>query len=224
MHILLNGFNGSMGKSIQELLESEPDVTVQDFKEQEVDSPLPRVVIDFSSPDYLPVVLQACLDQKLPLITGTTGFSEEHHSLINQAQATIPILVASNMSIGIANLKQSINFFLQTSPGPFTCKITEIHHTNKIDSPSGTAIEIMRFLEEFLTDKISAPIEVKGLRLGKIFGVHRVEFNDGKESFFFQHIAHSRHIFARGAVNAAQWISASVPGIYTFDDFLVKKL
>ena len=204
MHILLNGFNGSMGKSIQELLESEPDVTVQDFKEQEVDSPLPRVVIDFSSPDYLPVVLQACLDQKLPLITGTTGFSEEHHSLLTQAQAIIPILVASNMSIGIANLKQSINCFLETR--------------------AGTAIEIMRFLEEFLTDKISAPIKVKALRLGKIFGIHRVEFNDGKESFFFQHIAHSRDIFARGAFHAAQWISISAPGIYTFEDFLAKKL
>jgi 4-hydroxy-tetrahydrodipicolinate reductase len=213
-----------MGKSIQELLESRPDVTVQDFKEQEIDSSLPRVVIDFSSPDCLPVVLQACLDQKLPLITGTTGFSKEHHSLINRAQAIIPILVASNMSIGIANLKQSINFFLQTSAGPFTCQITEMHHANKIDSPSGTAIEIMRFLEEFLTDKISASIKVKALRLGKIFGIHRVEFNDGKESFCFQHIAHSRNIFARGAVNAAQWISVSAPGIYTFDDFLAKKL
>ena len=213
-----------MGKSIQELLESRSDVTVQDFKEQEIDSSLPRVVIDFSSPDCLPAVLQACLDQRLPLITGTTGFSEEHHSLLTQAQAIIPILVASNMSIGIANLKQSINCFLETRAGPFTCQITEMHHANKIDSPSGTAIEIMRSLEEFLTDKISAPIKVKALRLGKIFGIHRVEFNDGKESFFFQHIAHSRDIFARGAVHAAQWISISAAGIYTFEDFLAKKL
>jgi len=213
-----------MGESIRTLLKKSSDTTVHNFKDSEMEFTLPSVVLDFSSPDCLFGILKTCIDKKLPLIIGTTGLNSDHHALIKKAQHIIPILVASNMSVGIAKLKQSIEHFLQTSTGPFECSITEIHHSNKIDSPSGTALEIRGFLENFLADKIISSIAVKSLRLGKIFGIHRVEFYDNKETIFFQHIADSRDVFASGAINAAHWIISCPPGIYNFNDFLSKKL
>jgi len=221
---LVNGLNGSMGKAIQQLLKPQPSIKVQDFKESEVDLSLPNVVIDFSSPNCIPDLLKTCVDKKLPLIIGTTGLNSEHYALIDQAQKIIPILLASNMSAGIAKLKHSIKNFLHTSEGPFSCKITEIHHTKKIDSPSGTAIEIKEFLEDSSGGNIANQIEIHSSRLGRIFGIHRIEFYNAKEAILFQHVAGSRDIFANGAIHASQIIGSCPPGIYNFSDFLTKKL
>jgi len=144
--------------------------------------------------------------------------------LISKAKKTIPILMGSNMSIGIAKLKQAITNFLMSSKDSFSCNLIEIHHTQKVDSPSGTAIEIMKFLEGLPGNKIQMPISVNPHRIGKAFGTHRVEFHNSRETISFQHIAHSRDIFASGAIAAAQWIVSNPPGLYSFDDYLIKKL
>jgi len=180
--------------------------------------------MDFSSPDCLSGILEVCIAQKLPLLTGTTGFTVEHHEMLKKAQEIIPILEASNMSIGIASLKKSIKKFLTTSQEPLLCNLVEIHHTKKLDAPSGTALEIFRFLEKFPANKIKAPISVNSHRFGNVFGIHRVEFQNSKETIFFQHIANSRDIFAAGAIAAAKWLESNNPGLYSFSDFLAKKL
>ena len=192
-----------MGQSIRNLLDAFPDITVQDFKLAKKDIATQSLVIDFSSPDCLSEILKTCVDQELPLVIGTTGLNTNHHELINQAKQTIPILMASNMSIGIANLKQAIKNFLMSTQELFECNLVEIHHTQKADAPSGTALEIIRFLEELPDNKIKTPVTVNSHRIGKVFGTHRVEFHNSKETISFQHIAHSRDIFASGAIDGA---------------------
>ena len=213
-----------MGQSIRNLLDAFPDITVQDFKLAKKDIATQSLVIDFSSPDCLSEILKTCVDQELPLVIGTTGLNTNHHELINQAKQTIPILMASNMSIGIANLKQAIKNFLMSTQELFECNLVEIHHTKKADAPSGTALEIIRFLEELPDNKIKTPVTVNSHRIDKVFGTHRVEFHNSKETISFQHIAHSRDIFASGAIDGARWIASNSPGLYSFDDYLIKKL
>ena len=213
-----------MGKAIRELPQSNPSITFHDFKLNTVDSVKPLLVMDFSSPDCLSGILEICIAHKLPLLTGTTGFTAEHREMLEKAKEIIPILVASNMSIGIASLKKSIEKFLTTSQEPLLCNLVEIHHTQKFDAPSGTAIEILRFLEKFPENKIKGPITVNSHRFGNVFGIHRVEFQSSKETIFFQHIANSRDIFAAGAIAAAKWLESNNPGLYSFSDFLAKKL
>ena len=213
-----------MGQSIRNLLDAFPDITVQDFKLAKKDIATQSLVIDFSSPDCLSEILKTCVDQELPLVIGTTGLNTNHNELINQAKQTIPILMASNMSIGIANLKQAIKNFLMSTQELFECNLVEIHHTQKADAPSGTALEIIRFLEELPDNKIKTPVTVNSHRIGKVFGTHRVEFHNSKETISFQHIAHSRDIFASGAIDGAVWIVSNSPGLYSFDDYLIKKL
>ena len=154
----------------------------------------------------------------------TTGLSDEHLEIVSTAKKSIPILLASNMSIGIANLKSSIEQYLSSISTPSKCKIIEIHHTNKKDSPSGTAIEIQSLLENLPGSKIDGPIKVQSQRIGDIFGIHRIVFKNVEGVTTFQHIANSRNVFARGALQAARWIHAQEIGEYSFADFLNKKL
>ena len=128
------------------------------------------------------------------------------------------------MSLGIANLKSSIEKYLFSINTSVSCKIIEIHHTKKKDSPSGTALEIVRFLENYHADKIDGLIDVKSYRIGNIFGIHRIEFKSKEGITNFQHIASSRDIFAMGALQAARSINSMEIGEYSFADFLNKKL
>ena len=128
------------------------------------------------------------------------------------------------MSLGIANLKSSIEQYLLSISTPSKCTIIEIHHTNKKDYPSGTAIEIQSFLENLPGSKIDSPIDVQSLRVGNIFGIHRIIFENAEGVTTFQHIANSRDVFARGAVQAVKWIHSQEIGEYSFTDFLNKKL
>ena len=122
-----------MGQSIRHLLDGVPEITVQDFKVEKINIATQSLVIDFSSPDYLSEILNTCVDQKLPLVIGTTGLNSNHHESIGKAKQTIPILMGSNMSIGIATLKKSITNFLMSSQESFACNLIEIHHTQKVD-------------------------------------------------------------------------------------------
>ena len=223
MHILINGFNGNMGQAIQAQCK-QSDLQAMDFNSLEKDLNNISAVIDFSSPDGFIACIKYCIEHKIPLISGTTGLLDEHLEIVRTAKKFIPILLASNMSLGIANLKSSIEQYLLSVSTHSRCKIIEIHHTNKKDSPSGTAIEIQSFLENLPGSKIDSPIDVQSLRVGNIFGIHRIIFENAEGVTTFQHIANSRDVFARGAVQAVKWIHSQEIGEYSFTDFLNKKL
>ena len=212
-----------MGQAIQAQCK-QSDLKAMDFHSQEKDLNNISAVIDFSSPDGFIACANYCIENTIPLISGTTGLSDEHLEIVSTAKKSIPILLASNMSLGIANLKSSIEQYLFSISTPSKCTIIEIHHTNKKDYPSGTAIEIQSFLKNLLGSKIDSPINVQSHRIGDIFGIHRIIFENAEGVTTFQHIANSRNVFARGALQAAKWIHSQENGEYSFADFLNKKL
>ena len=142
-----------MGQAIQAQCK-QFDFMALDFQAKAINLNDISAVIDFSSPAGFIECVNYCIEHNLPLISGTTGFSEEHLSLISIAKKSIPILIASNMSLGIANLKRSMEEYLLSISISSKCRIIEIHHTKKKDSPSGTALEISRFLENLFESKI----------------------------------------------------------------------
>ena len=213
-----------MGQTLKNLCEKESDIVVQDLKAEGANLREASVVIDFSSPEGFQFSLMSCIDNKLPLISGTTGLTNEHLNLVDTAKKSIPILIASNMSLGITNLMDSIERYLLSINTNSKCKIVEIHHNSKIDSPSGTAIEILRLLEHGTQSKIERPIEIQSYRIGNNFGIHKVIFENKDGITSFQHIANSKDIFAIGALQAAKWIVSKEAGKYMFTDFLNKKL
>ena len=212
-----------MGQAIQAQCK-QLDVKVSDFQSKAIDLNNISAVIDFSSPGGFKACISLCIENKLPLISGTTGLTDEHFKLVSSAKKSIPILLASNMSIGIANLKTSIEKYISSISIPSKCKIFEIHHTKKKDAPSGTAIEIQKFIENLPESKVVSSIDIESLRIGNIYGIHRIEFENAEGKTTFQHIANSRNIFARGALQAARWIKSKEIGEYNFADFLNKKL
>ena len=212
-----------MGQAIQAQCK-ESDVQATDFQAATKDLNNISAVIDFSSPEGLIACINFCIENSIPLISGTTGLSAEQLETLRTAKKFIPILLASNMSLGVSNLKSSIEQYLLSISTPSKCKIIEIHHTNKKDSPSGTAIEIKSFLENLPGSRIDGLIDVHSYRIGNIFGIHRIIFENAEGITTFQHIANSRNIFARGALKAAKWINTKQAGEYSFADFLNKKL
>ena len=212
-----------MGQAIQAQCE-QFDLKAIDFQEEAKDLNDVSAVIDFSSPDGFITCVDFCIENSIPLISGTTGLSANHLEKVGNAKQSVPILLASNMSLGISNLKSSIEHYLLSINSPAKCKIIEIHHKNKKDSPSGTAIEIQSFLENLPESKIDSHIDVESYRIGNIFGIHRIVFENAEGITTFQHIANSRNVFARGALQAAKWIHSKEAGEYTFADFLNKKL
>jgi 4-hydroxy-tetrahydrodipicolinate reductase len=213
-----------MGQAIRELAILNSDIIIENFKDLHSIPNLESIVIDFSSPKSLSSILDFCILNKFPIVTGTTGLSLEDNNLIKEAQKLIPILAASNMSVGISSLKKSINSFLQSTEFQYQCTLTEIHHIKKVDSPSGTALDILEYLEQFPESRIQRPISIESLRLGEVSGIHRIELKNDNEIIYFQHIANSRSIFASGALGAAEWLISKPPGLYSFADFLDKKL
>tara|TARA_B100001287_G_scaffold61243_1_gene49273 strand:+ start:854 stop:1495 length:642 start_codon:yes stop_codon:yes gene_type:complete len=213
-----------MGQAIQAQCKKLTDIQVSDFQANDFNSNNVSALIDFSSPDGFTVALNFCKENKIPFISGTTGLSNKHLEGLTAAKEIIPILIASNMSLGISNLKSSIEKYLVEINTSVKCKIIEIHHTKKKDSPSGTALEIVKFLENYHSNKIDGLIDVKSYRIGNIFGIHRIEFKSEEGTANFQHIASSREVFAKGALQAARSINSMKIGEYRFADFLDKKL
>ena len=213
-----------MGDAIQESVKSNSSIILQNYKDIKDDPTDGAVFIDFSSPDVTEEILDYCNEKLLPLVIGTTGLSKDQQDMLLDLSKDIPILMASNMSMGIAKLKKSISTFIQESNDIFECEITEIHHTKKIDSPSGTALELCNYLEEFSELKIKKPIAIRSFRFGSVFGIHRIKLTGKEGDVYFQHIASSREIFASGAIQAAEWTLTQSEGLFSFDDFLNKRL
>ena len=137
MHkIYINGASGKMGRSVLKLIKEDNEFVVENFLNSDV-------VIDFSNPISTIQILNECVKNKKPLIVGTTGFSKDDLDIIKKASSKIPILLAANMSIGVNNLKESIETFLDQLTDEMDCAIDETHHIEKIDKPSGTAIELI---------------------------------------------------------------------------------
>lgn len=185
---------------------------IQDDKLKEVD-----LLIDFSSPELFDEALQAAVKFKKPFISGTTGLSEKQFKNIEKAAKKIPILWASNMSLGVALLNEAIKLFSQLND--FDFQIEEFHHNKKKDNPSGTAKTLQQTLE-LSVEKQLPPIV--GIRGGGIFGIHKVYAMSDQETLCFEHTALHRAVFAQGAIRAGLWLYKKKPGLYKMSEVLLK--
>jgi len=195
------------------------------------------VVIDFSSVQSTRVNLQMAPRLMMPMVVGTTGLEAEDREFVERAAAAVPVLVSSNMSLGVNLLFSLTGLVAKKLGGSFDIEIIEAHHRFKKDSPSGTA----RTLGEIAAEAIGQtygdavvngrsgmasgtrpPTEIgmHAVRGGDIVGDHTVLFAGLGERVELRHTAHSRAIFARGAVAAAKWIASKEPGLYTMKDVL----
>ena len=213
LHIFINGETGKMGSSIAKLIELNDNFT----KVKKHDFKISDVVIDFSHPDSTSQILKNCLKERKPLVIGTTGLEKSHINKIEKASKTIPILIGSNMSKGVIDLKETLKYYLNNNSELIDCVIEETHHTEKIDSPSGTALELKDHIIS-LNNKNIKSIEIVSNRVGDVFGIHKVVFIKKNSIKEFKHEALSRDVFAYGALYAAKKIHGLNPAIYRFQD------
>lgn len=207
--IFLFGSTGKMGKEISSLIEQNKKLKLVD-KISKCD-----VVIDFTNQEAFSKNLEESLKNKKSFVSGTTGLSEKQFKALKNASKKIPILWASNMSMGVCVVNQMIKSLKALDDYDFY--IEETHHVQKKDSPSGTAITIQKHLEKAIGKKVKDMISI---RAGEVFGQHKVIVEGPEEKILIQHDALNRTVFARGALACALWISKKKSGHYSIEDVL----
>lgn len=175
------------------------------------------VAVDFSLPEGFDRVLDLCLARNVALVSGTTGLSGAQAQALARASARIPVLWASNFSLGVAVLNDLVARAAAALPG-WNCDVVEAHHTRKQDAPSGTAITLGE-----TAAAAGAQVSYASLRAGDIVGEHTVQFAGLGERIELIHRAGNRDIFARGAMTAAYRLAGLPPGAYTMADVLFSK-
>ena len=214
--VYINGISGKMGQSISKLIKAGNDFRI--IADDEFSSA--ETVIDFSHPLSTSKIIKKCVENRIPLIIGTTGLKEEQIKQINDAKNTIPVLLAANMSIGIHNLKKAIKFYIDNELDDLNCLIEETHHIQKLDKPSGTAIEIKNFLDYIDKRDIIKSKKIKSIRKKDVFGIHKITFYNENKIKSFKHEALSRDIFAKGALRLPKAIKKLKPNLYKISDIL----
>lgn len=207
--VYLFGASGKMGKEILSLVSKDKKLKQTD-KVSKAD-----VIIDFSNHEAFDKNLEEALKNKTAFVCGTTGLSDKQFKKLSKASKKIPVLWASNMSMGVNVLNQMIKSLRALRDYDFV--IDETHHVHKKDSPSGTAITIQKHLEKAIKKKVS---KVISHREGEVFGQHKVVVTGPEETILIQHDALNRTVFAKGAVTCAKWILKKKPGNYTIEDVL----
>ena len=172
------------------------------------------VAVDFSLADAFDPVLALCHQRGKALVSGTTGLSEGQQAALEQAAGDIPVLWASNFSLGVALLHELVERAAAALPG-WDCDIVESHHVHKQDAPSGTALTLGAAAEEG-----GATARYASLRAGDIVGEHLVQFTTAGERIELVHRAGSRDIFARGALHAAAALARLPPGMHRLRELL----
>lgn len=191
------------------------------------------VVIDFSAPEATSELCEEALKNPTPLVIATTGLNAHQQNLIDEASREMPLLYATNMSVGIALLKTLVEQVSNLLPD-FDIEIVEQHHRHKIDAPSGTALTLAEFAAKgrgLDIDKVRISgrdgaigartkdeIGVMSLRGGDIVGRHTVGFYHDGEFLELNHTATSRETFSKGAIRAAKWLIRQENGLYSIND------
>jgi 4-hydroxy-tetrahydrodipicolinate reductase len=194
------------------------------------------VVIDFSLPMAAEQTVDYCLENKAALVLGTTGLSAGQHKKIKAASEKIPLIYATNMSVGMNVLFSLAGKTASMLGKDYDIEIIEQHHRFKKDAPSGSALTLAenicrqtgRNFPDCITYGRSGKdalrqkdtIAIHAVRAGDITGKHDVIFSSLGETVTLSHTAHSRDTFARGAVRAAQWLIGKAPGLYSTADVL----
>ena len=172
------------------------------------------VAVDFSLPEGFDRILAACVARGAGLVSGTTGLTESHRQALSIASANIPVLWASNFSLGVAVLADLVERASRALPG-WNCDVIEAHHIHKKDAPSGTALTLGS-----VAAGAGHGVSYSSIRAGDIVGEHTVQFAGMGERLELIHRATSRDVFAHGALTAAVRLQGRPAGTYTMRDVL----
>ena len=194
------------------------------------------VVIDFSSVDSTMENVKRAIQFEVPIVIGTTGFSQEQRDIILDAGKKVPVLFTPNMSIGMNVIFKLVEQATRVLHDDFDIEITEVHHRHKVDAPSGTALRIARLAceaaglefpkalvhqrEGKTGERTRKEVGMQVLRGGDVVGEHTVYYLGEGERIEIKHIATSRSTFAAGAIRSAKWLREKAPGIYDMENVL----
>ena len=189
------------------------------------------VLVDFSHHSATAELLSFAKARRMPLVIATTGQTEEERAAIAKAAETLPVFFSGNMSIGIALLislaQQAAAIFPDAD-----VEIVEKHHNKKLDAPSGTALMLAEGVREVREGgevtvgrhgncpRKQGEIGIQSLRMGNVVGIHEVHINTGSQTVTLRHEAHSRALFAEGALSAAEYLVSRPAGMYNVRDLL----
>lgn len=232
IRVLIHGASGRMGQALLRLCAEQADCQVvaavtRKAPAQRVVEGVPffaaselsgvpafDVAIDFSLPEGFDPLLDLCVARGVALVSGTTGLDDNQRAALAGAATTIPVLWASNFSLGVAVLADLVERAAAALPG-WDCDVIEAHHTQKKDAPSGTALTLGE-----AAGSRGAGVSYASLRAGDIVGEHTVQFTGLGERVELVHRATNRDIFARGALHAAVRLAGKPPASYRVRDLL----
>jgi len=249
VRFIMHGCNGKMGQVITKIVKEDVNAQIvagidkymgianeypvfANLKECDVEA---DVVIDFSNAAAVDELLEYCVEKKLPVVLCTTGLSDEQLKRVKDASAKTAVLKSANMSLGVNMLLKLLQEATKIlAPAGFDIEIVEKHHNQKVDAPSGTAIAMADAMNEVLNqtytytyDRTSerkkrekTEIGISAVRGGTIVGEHEVLFAGEDEVIEFKHTAHSKAVFAKGAVEAGKFLCGKEPGMYDMKDVI----
>lgn len=174
------------------------------------------VFVDFTTPEATEANLDYLARYKKALVLGTTGLNEEQLKKIEDVSKVIPIVYSVNMSVGVNILFAALSDVAKRLGPDYNIEIVEAHHKAKRDAPSGTA----KKFGQILKDVTGKEIPIHAIRLGDIVGDHTIIFCGNSERIEIKHQAHSRDLFALGALKAAKWVMGKSAGLYSMEDVL----
>ena len=230
--LLIHGASGRMGQALLRLAAEDSSLQVvaavvrkppiqrvidgiPHFAASELSgTPAFDVAIDFSLPEGFDPVLALCVERGVGLVSGTTGISEVQQAALAAAANKIPLVWATNFSLGVAVLAELVERAAAALPG-WDCDIVESHHVHKKDAPSGTALTLGESAQHG-----GAEPRYASLRAGDIIGEHFVQFTGLGERVELVHRATNRDIFARGALHAAKQLRQRSPAQYRLRDLV----
>jgi len=236
MKIAMLGY-GKMGKKIEELaqmaghkfilkIDKDNRHTLNSESLRQAD-----VAIEFSQPSAAVKNIKLCLTNGIPIVSGTTGWLEHYAEISDLCEKEKgAFFYASNYSIGVhlfRNINKQLTALMDSQPD-YQPQLTEIHHTQKLDAPSGTAITLAEDLlskisskDQWINESTEDPktLSILSERIDQVPGTHRIDWQSAVDTIRIEHIAHSREGFAKGALAAATWI-VDKKGVFGMEDML----
>lgn len=247
--VIMHGCNGKMGRVVTELVEKEDNIQIVAGIDayQGIDNKYPvfssigectvsaDAIIDFAVASAVPDLLEYAIRTNTPVVLCTTGLTAVHLDMVNEASKKVAILKSANMSLGINTLMKILRMATEVlADRGFDIEIVEKHHNQKVDAPSGTALALADCINQVLNNEYDYAydrstvrekrnhneIGISAVRGGTIVGEHEVIYAGTDEVIEIKHTAYSKAIFAKGAIDAAKFLSGKPAGMYNMADVI----
>lgn len=247
--MIMHGCNGKMGQVITKIVKEDANAEIvagiDKFMGIPNDYPVfdsidkcdieADVVIDFSNAAAVDGLLDYCVSTQTPVVLCTTGLSEEQLGKVQEASKKVAVLKSANMSLGVNMLLKLLQDATKIlAPAGFDIEIVERHHNQKVDAPSGTALAMADSINATLNGEYTytydrsqvrqkrdkKEIGISAVRGGTIVGEHEVIYAGEDEVIEFKHTAHSKAVFAKGAVEAGKFLRGKSAGLYDMKDVI----